>query len=156
MTTAKISDVEAVARLGTLDPEIDGVRDGGPIRALSEAVDRRNADQREIETLVVWGREQGATWIEIGLALGVSPQAARQRYREVAVRSAAPDSAARARQSAFELHKNARGTFQWRLTFDGEVVATSIDYPTKAMAVAGVRALKEQLSSTSVEDLASV
>jgi hypothetical protein len=38
---------------------------------------------REIEALGR-ARLEGATWIEIGLALGVSSQAARQLYREIA------------------------------------------------------------------------
>lgn len=78
----KISDAEALERLERLDPTAPGVRvrDGAPIRRLSEAVDARDAAQTDVDRLVHEARDAGATWIEIGLALGISPQGARQRY----------------------------------------------------------------------------
>jgi uncharacterized protein YegP (UPF0339 family) len=152
---SKLNDQEALRRLETLDPEIDGVRDGAPIRALSEAVDRRNADEREIEALVIEARRSGATWIEIGLALGVSPQAARQRYRETTLQSVGPAKRAESDDRVFEIYRSTSGSYLWRLKIRGAVVATSVDFASKAAAHASIQAVKQGLSATRIDDLAS-
>jgi uncharacterized protein YegP (UPF0339 family) len=152
----KLSDQEAQRRLEALDPAADGVRDGASIRALSEAVDRRSADQREIEALVGDARGSGATWIEIGLALGVSPQAARQRYRESTLQAVNPaPTAFTSSDRVFEIYRTPSGSYRWRLKAAGDVVATSADFATKADAHASIQALKQGLSGTPIDDLAS-
>jgi hypothetical protein len=40
----------------------------------------REAAQSMVDRAVHGAREAGVTWIEIGLALGISPQGARQHY----------------------------------------------------------------------------
>ncbi len=78
----KISDAEALERLENFDPTAPGtrVRDGSHMRRIREAVAAREAAQDGVDQAVASAREAGSTWVEIGIALGVSPQGARQRY----------------------------------------------------------------------------
>ena len=57
---------------GSIDREI--------FDALTEAVENRDSQQRQIDLLVSQAREQGASWALIGSALGTSRQSAHQRY----------------------------------------------------------------------------
>ena len=52
------------------------------LRAIAEAVDRVRAGEARIRELVVLARANGRSWGEIGIALGVSRQAARERFTE--------------------------------------------------------------------------
>ncbi len=76
----KISDVEALARLEALDPTTATVRDRSATADIRAAVQMRAAAQGMVDEAVRAARDAGVTWIEIGLALGISPQGARQRY----------------------------------------------------------------------------
>ncbi len=49
---------------------------------LAEAVDTAAAAQARVTELVAVARAHGRSWSEIGIALGVSRQAARQRFAE--------------------------------------------------------------------------
>jgi hypothetical protein len=63
--------------------DADGQVDrGDDLRQLAEAVDAAVTAQARIAELVAVSRAQGRSWGEIGIALGVSRQAARQRYAE--------------------------------------------------------------------------
>jgi hypothetical protein len=48
--------------------------------ALRAAAEVRAAVDDHLRTLVDWARTEGATWAEIGAAIGVTAQAAQQRY----------------------------------------------------------------------------
>jgi hypothetical protein len=50
------------------------------VRDVAEAVDRLHAAEAGVETAVLRARRAGATWNDLALPLGVSRQAARQRY----------------------------------------------------------------------------
>ncbi len=49
--------------------------------ALRLAFERRAADERRIKDLVLAARQAGASWQMIGSALGMTKQAAWERYR---------------------------------------------------------------------------
>ncbi|MDR1188574.1 MAG: hypothetical protein LBK95_14175 [Bifidobacteriaceae bacterium] len=76
----KISDADATVRLENLDPTTASVRDRSATADIRAAAAMREAAQRMVDQAVRDARDAGVTWIEIGLALGVSPQGARQRY----------------------------------------------------------------------------
>ncbi|CAN5515883.1 hypothetical protein BH10ACT6_BH10ACT6_01200 [soil metagenome] len=50
------------------------------VRSMRQARDEVAAAQRRLAELVLYARESGATWAEIGRALGISRQAVQQRY----------------------------------------------------------------------------
>lgn len=54
--------------------------DPDPINQLRQAKQRQNAAQQELETAVHRARQEGVTWQSIGEVLGVSKQAAAQRF----------------------------------------------------------------------------
>lgn len=78
----KMSDAAALARLESLDPadESVAVRDRSATADIRAAVQMRKAAQDMVDAAVRDAHAAGVTWVEIGLALGVSPQGARQRY----------------------------------------------------------------------------
>lgn len=83
------------ARIGRYDVEIDlaadaAVRDAvaglarGDVNQRLEAAQRlRHASEALVAELVAEARKKGATWSDIGETLGVSTQAAHQKYRWV-------------------------------------------------------------------------
>lgn len=77
---------EAEAWLNSLDPDMTPAEDTSDLReiglALGELVDRQN----RLEEAVVSARNNGRSWSEIGLVLGISKQAARERYARLANR----------------------------------------------------------------------
>ena len=60
-----------------LEPE-----DVTDLRAIAEAVDSVRAGERRVRELVASARTNGRSWGQIGIALGVSRQAARERFSE--------------------------------------------------------------------------
>ena len=78
----KINDTEALARLEHFDPTAPTIT----ARDRSETADIRAAKalaehaQTLVDQAVSSARKSGVSWVEIGLALGISPQGARQRY----------------------------------------------------------------------------
>jgi hypothetical protein len=52
------------------------------LRAVAEAADQIRADEARLLELVEKARENGRSWARIGIALGVSRQAARERFSE--------------------------------------------------------------------------
>lgn len=87
-----------IARIGGNDVEIDLAADaalraamaeltrgGGDVTQRLEAAQRlRHASEALVAELVAEARKKGATWSDIGDTLGVSTQAAHQKYRWVA------------------------------------------------------------------------
>lgn len=55
----------------------------GRLAALERTVKRIQSETARIPNLVEQVRREGASWTEIGLALGVSKQAAWRKYRDV-------------------------------------------------------------------------
>jgi hypothetical protein len=87
-----------IARIGGNDVEIDLAADaalraamveltrgtGGDVSDRLEAAQRlRHASEALVAELVAEARKKGATWSDIGDTLGVSTQAAHQKYRWV-------------------------------------------------------------------------
>ncbi len=77
---------EEIQRAATLAEEFDPSRvqmdDTTDLRTLAEAVDGVHAGEARVRELVARARANGRSWGEIGIALGVSRQAARERFAE--------------------------------------------------------------------------
>ncbi len=77
---------DAEAWLDSLDPDTTPAEDTSDLReiglALGELVDR----QKRLDDAVVAARNNGRSWSEIGLVLGISKQAARERYGQLSNR----------------------------------------------------------------------
>ncbi|MDR0482573.1 MAG: hypothetical protein LBH13_05375 [Cellulomonadaceae bacterium] len=56
------------------------VRDRSATADIRAAVAMRQAAQGMVDAAVEAARSEGLTWVEVGLALGISPQGARQKY----------------------------------------------------------------------------
>ena len=79
--------IERAARFAeTFDPAEAGItpNDTGDLRAIAETIDVVRANEARIRELVFLARARGRSWGEIGIALGVSRQAARERFSEKA------------------------------------------------------------------------
>jgi hypothetical protein len=59
--------------------DFEDIRD---LRAIAEATDTVRAGEARIRELVALARANGRSWTQIGIALGVSRQAARERFAE--------------------------------------------------------------------------
>ncbi len=81
---------EQIARAAKLaeqfDPSNVPMDDTSDLRAVAEAVDGVRAGEARVRELVALARANGRSWGEIGIALGVSRQAARERFSEKAPR----------------------------------------------------------------------
>jgi hypothetical protein len=87
MTGAKMmhtnEEIERAAKLAEdFDPSGIPIDDTTDLRTLAEAVDSVRAGEARIRELVARARANGRSWGEIGFALGVSRQAARERFAE--------------------------------------------------------------------------
>jgi len=83
MSKAKIADAAAAAYFEGLDRVDDlEVRGRQVVSDIERAVRARAEAEAEIERAVVQARAEGATWVEIATALGVSHQAAMKRFRD--------------------------------------------------------------------------
>src|SRR5438552_18842494 len=75
---------EAARRFETLadelDPETADVEDLADLRAVAEAADRARRDEALLTERVALAPANGRSWNRIAAALGVSRQAARQRF----------------------------------------------------------------------------
>lgn len=65
-----------------LDPATAEVRDLTDLRAVAEAADAVRADEARLREAVEAARTKGHSWNRIAIALGVSRQAARQRFAD--------------------------------------------------------------------------
>lgn len=77
---------DAEAWLDSLDPETTSAENPTDLRRIGLALRALVEEQREVEEAVAAARVNGRSWGEIGLVLGISRQAARERYGEPAVR----------------------------------------------------------------------
>lgn len=72
----------AAQRAEQLDPSEVPIDDTSDLRALAEAVDGVRSGQARVRELVALARANGRSWGELGIALGVSRQAARERFQD--------------------------------------------------------------------------
>jgi hypothetical protein len=87
MTGAKAmhteEEIQRAAKLAEeFDPSGVPMDDTTDLRTLAEAVDSVRAGEARVRELVARARANGRSWGEIGIALGVSRQAARERFAE--------------------------------------------------------------------------
>jgi hypothetical protein len=87
MTGAKAmhtdEEIERAAKLAQeFDPSETPMDDTSDLRTLAEAVDGVRTGEARVRELVARARANGRSWGEIGIALGVSRQAARERFAE--------------------------------------------------------------------------
>jgi hypothetical protein len=69
-------------RLDELDPATVDVDDTSDLRAIAEAVDAQRAAEAQVRERVEIARAHGRSWNLIALPLGVSRQAARERFAD--------------------------------------------------------------------------
>lgn len=67
---------------GDLDPAAAVVEETEDLRQIAVACDAVRADEARVRAAVDAARSHGRSWNEIALALGVSRQAARQRFSD--------------------------------------------------------------------------
>lgn len=82
-TTAELEQAaeEARAALDALEMSMDDpTEDASDLRDISQAVESRVSQERALERAVLAARANGRSWAMIGLAMGVSRQAARDRF----------------------------------------------------------------------------
>jgi len=65
-----------------LDPATADVEDASDLREIAEAADAVRVDEARLTEAVQVARARGYSWNRIAVALGVSRQAARQRYAD--------------------------------------------------------------------------
>jgi hypothetical protein len=87
MTGAKAmhteEEIQRAAKLAQgLDPSGIPMDETTDLRTLAEAVDSVRTGEARVRELVALTRANGRSWGEIGIALGVSRQAARERFAE--------------------------------------------------------------------------
>lgn len=76
-------EIQRSAKLAEeFDPSGVPMDDTTDLRTLAEAVDNVRAGEARVRELVALARANGRSWGEIGIALGVSRQAARERFAE--------------------------------------------------------------------------
>lgn len=78
MATTNKSDIEKV--LDDLDPATVQARDAVHFRRIIAAKEGVAQAERELRDAVTAAREAGDSWLTIGVALGVTKQAAQQRF----------------------------------------------------------------------------
>jgi hypothetical protein len=72
---------EARAALDALEVSMDDpTEDASDLRDITQVVESRVNQERALERAVVKARANGRSWAMIGLAMGVSRQAARDRF----------------------------------------------------------------------------
>jgi hypothetical protein len=76
-------EIQRAAKLAEeFEPSGAQMDDTTDLRTLAEAVDSVRAGEARVRELVALARAGGRSWGEIGIALGVSRQAARERFAE--------------------------------------------------------------------------
>lgn len=78
MATTNINDIEKT--LDDLDPATFTARDAVHFRRIIAAKEGVARAERELHDAVRAAREAGDSWLSIGLALGVTKQAAQKRF----------------------------------------------------------------------------
>lgn len=87
MTGAKVmhteKEIQRAAKLAEeFDPAGVPMDDTTDLRTLAEAVDGVRTGEARVRELVARARANGRSWGEIGIALGVTRQAARERFAD--------------------------------------------------------------------------
>lgn len=82
--TTKMTDEELAAAFEDFDFDAALSTGRDPLRALHWATQFRDYIDQQLVDVVSEARESGATWTQIGQALGVSHQAAMKRYKRTA------------------------------------------------------------------------
>jgi hypothetical protein len=72
------TDIEA--RLDALDPATTPAKDAHDLREIARLADQRHEIDETLTKRIAGARDRGWSWSKIAIALGVSRQAARQRY----------------------------------------------------------------------------
>lgn len=82
-----MTETERAERLlDALDPAVAPADDTEDLRVIAEAADAVAADDARLAAAIEHARAHGRSWTRIAVALGVSRQAARQRFgRKTAV-----------------------------------------------------------------------
>lgn len=76
-------EIQRAAKLAEeFDPSAIPMDDTTDLRTLAVAVDGVRTGEARVRELVARARANGRSWGEIGIALGVSRQAARERFAE--------------------------------------------------------------------------
>ncbi len=76
-------EIQRAAKLAEeFDPSGTQIDDTTDLRTLAEAVDSVRSGEARVRELVARARANGRSWGEVGIALGVSRQAARERFAE--------------------------------------------------------------------------
>lgn len=68
--------------LDALDPATATAENTDDLRAVADAADTLTNDEARLTEAVEIARAHGRSWTRIGIALGISRQAARQRFAE--------------------------------------------------------------------------
>lgn len=76
------AEAAAEAWLDSLDPSEHPAEDTTDLRAIAAAVGEIAAGERRLRAAVAHARANGRSWGRIGMALGVTRQAARERFGE--------------------------------------------------------------------------
>jgi hypothetical protein len=85
MTKYTDKEIDRYVKLAEeFDPSDVPVDDTTDLRAIAEESDAVRAGEVRIRELVQAARERGRSWGQIGIALGVSRQATRERFGEKA------------------------------------------------------------------------
>ena len=79
--TKRLTDEEAIARLENLDPATAIAHDQSDVAAIAAAVAARDAADEQLLAAVRDARARQVPWVLIASALGVTHQAARQKYK---------------------------------------------------------------------------
>ena len=83
--TRSLEELEQAAEaarnaLDNLDTSTDPTQDASDLRRISEILAARVVQERELAEAVADARANGRSWAKIGLALGISRQAAQERF----------------------------------------------------------------------------
>ena len=74
---------DAEAWLSSLDPEATPAEDTTDLREIGLIFSKLADLQKQLDDAVIAARHNGRSWGEIGLVLGISKQAARERYAQL-------------------------------------------------------------------------
>jgi hypothetical protein len=66
--------------LDSLDPATGSASDAADLRRIGAAVDRAETAEQELIGAIAAARKKGRSWSTIGMVLGISKQAAQQRF----------------------------------------------------------------------------
>lgn len=80
MSTNETEQAEQL--LDALDPATAAAENTEDLRAVADAADTLTSDEARLTEAVEIARVHGRSWTRIGIALGISRQAARQRFAE--------------------------------------------------------------------------